>query len=135
MRSRILGVLGVLLLSLSAVNAENWPQWRGPNLNGVSNEKNLPVKWTTEENVAWKVSLPGLSGSTPIVWRDRVFLNVAEGDNLFLWCVDKNKGEVLWKQPLGAGNVKMRKHNMSSPSPVTEGRDLGNGVQGSGDQQ
>ena len=122
MRSRILGALGVLLLSLSAVNAENWPQWRGPNLNGVSNEKNLPVKWTTEENVAWKVSLPGLSGSTPIVWRDRVFLNVAEGDNLFLWCVDKNKGEVLWKQPLGAGNVKMRKHNMSSPSPVTEGR-------------
>lgn len=122
MRSRILGVLGVLLLSLSAVNAENWPQWRGPNLNGVSNEKNLPVKWTTEENVAWKISLPGLSGSTPIVWRDRVFLNVAEGDNLFLWCVDKNKGEVLWKQPLGAGNVKMRKHNMSSPSPVTEGR-------------
>ena len=122
MRSRILGSLVVLLLSLSAVNAENWPQWRGPNLNGVSNEKNLPVKWTTEENVAWKVSLPGLSGSTPIVWRDRVFLNVAEGDNLFLWCVDKNKGEVLWKQPLGAGNVKMRKHNMSSPSPVTEGR-------------
>jgi outer membrane protein assembly factor BamB len=122
MRKQILGTLAVIVLSLSTVRAENWPQWRGPNLNGVSNEKNLPVKWTTDENVVWKVSLPGLSGSTPIVWRDRVFLNVAEGDNLFLWCVDKNKGEVLWKQPLGAGNVKMRKHNMSSPSPVTEGR-------------
>lgn len=122
MRERVLGTLVVLLLSLSVANAENWPQWRGPNLNGVSNEKNLPVKWTTEENIVWKIAMPGFSGSTPIIWRDRIFLNVADGDNLLLWCVDKDKGQVLWKQPLGAGNVKMRKQNMSSPSPVTDGR-------------
>ena len=122
MRKRILGVVAVLMLSLSVAQAENWPQWRGPSLNGLSNEKNLPVKWTTEENVVWKVQMPGFSGSTPIVWRDRVFLNVADGDNLFLWSIDKAKGTVLWKQPLGAGNVKMRKQNMSSPSPVTDGR-------------
>ncbi len=124
MRKRTLGVVAVVLLSFAAAYAENWPQWRGPALNGVSNEKNLPVKWTPEENVAWKVALPGSSGSTPIIWRDRIFLNVAEGDNLALWCVDKTKGEVLWKKPLGAGNVKMRKHNMSSPSPVTDGRNV-----------
>jgi outer membrane protein assembly factor BamB len=122
MRKRILGIVGVLMLSLSVVQAENWPQWRGPSLNGLSNEKNLPVKWTTEENVVWKVPMPGFSGSTPIIWRDRVFLNVAEGDNLSLWCIDKAKGTVLWKQALGGGNVKMRKQNMSSPSPVTDGR-------------
>ncbi len=122
MRKRLLGILTVSVLSLSVVRAENWPQWRGPNLNGVSNEKNLPVKWTAEENVVWKVAMPGLSGSTPIIWRDRIFLSVADGDNLALWAVDKTKGEVLWKQSLGAGNVKMRKHNMSSPSPVTDGR-------------
>jgi outer membrane protein assembly factor BamB len=68
--------------------------------------------------------MTGVSGSTPIIWRDRIFLNASDGDNLALWCVDKNKGEVLWKQPLGAGNVKMRKHNMSSPSPVTDGRSV-----------
>ena len=124
MRKRTLGVVAVVLLSFAAAYAENWPQWRGPALNGVSNEKNLPVKWTPEENVAWKVALPGSSGSTPIIWRDRIFLNVAEGDNLALWCVDKTKGEVLWKKPLGAGNIKMRKHNMSSPSPVTDGRNV-----------
>lgn len=122
MCERVLGILAVLMLSFSITNADNWPQWRGPNLNGISNEKNLPVKWTTEENVAWKVAMPSWSGSTPIIWRDRVFLNVADGDNLFLWSVDKNKGTVLWKQPLGGGNVKMRKQNMSSPSPVTDGR-------------
>jgi outer membrane protein assembly factor BamB len=124
MEKRTLGVLGFILLSFVIVQAENWPQWRGPGLNGVSNEKNLPVKWTTEENVVWKVAMPGFSGSTPIIWRDRIFLNVAEGDNLELWCVDKSKGEVLWKKPLGAGNVKMRKQNMSSPSPVTDGRSV-----------
>lgn len=124
MRKYSLGVLSVVLLSFAIVQAENWPQWRGPALNGVSNEKNLPLKWTTEENIVWKVAMPGFSGSTPIVWRDRIFLNVADGDNLALWCVDKSKGEVLWKKTLGAGNVKMRKQNMSSPSPVTDGRNV-----------
>ena len=122
MRERVLGTLVVFLLSLSVANAQNWPQWRGPSLNGVSAEKNLPVKWTTEENVVWKVSMPGFSGSTPIIWRDRIFLNVADGDNIAIWSIDKTKGAVLWKQPLGGGNVKMRKQNMSSPSPVTDGR-------------
>lgn len=124
MRTKLIGVFIVVLLSATFVSAENWPQWRGPDLNGVSNEKNLPVSWTTEENIAWKLSMPGLSGSTPIIWRDRIFLNVAEGDDLFLWCVDRNKGAVLWKRPLGGGNVKMRKQNMSSPSPVTDGKNV-----------
>jgi outer membrane protein assembly factor BamB len=116
--------MALVLLSFVIVHAENWPQWRGPGLNGVSTEKNLPVKWTTEENVVWKVAMPGFSGSTPIIWRDRIFLNVANGDVLEFWCLDKSKGEVLWKKQLGAGNVKMRKQNMSSPSPVTDGRSV-----------
>jgi len=118
------GVVALLFVAFTVARADNWPQWRGPNLNGVSNEKNLPVKWTVEENVSWKVPLPGYSGSTPIIWRDRIFLNVADGDNLFLWCLNKSNGEVLWKKPLGSGNVKMRKQNMSSPSPVTDGRSV-----------
>ena len=123
MRRRTLGVLAFVLLSFAIVQAQNWPQWRGPGLNGTSTEKNLPVKWSTEENVVWKVAMPGWSGSTPIIWRDRIFLNVADGDKLFLWCLDKSNGDVLWKQPLG-GNVKRGKQNMSSPSPVTDGRNV-----------
>jgi len=102
--------------------AENWPQWRGPQLNGTSRETGLPVKWTAQENIAWKLPLPELSGATPIVWNDHVFLNVAEGGNLYLWAVDRNRGSVLWKKPLGGGDHKMRKQNMSSPSPVTDGQ-------------
>jgi len=123
--TRRLVTLVILILSLITIaTAQNWPQWRGPNLNGLSGEKNLPAKWTTEENIAWKVAMPGWSGSTPIIWGNHIFLNVAEGDNLFLWAVDKTKGEVLWKRPLGGGNVKMRKQNMSSPSPVTDGKSV-----------
>ncbi len=122
MKLRFVQSVFFIVLLASVANAENWPQWRGPNLNGWSGEKNLPAKWTTEENVIWKLAMPGLSGSTPIIWRDTIFLSVAEGDNLALWSVDRKKGTVLWKQPLGGGNVKMRKHNMSSPSPVTDGK-------------
>jgi outer membrane protein assembly factor BamB len=112
----------VIALVLGEVTfADNWPQWRGPYLNGTSSEKNLPTRWTAEENVAWKLALPNWSGSTPIIWGEKIFLNVADGDNLYLWCVDRSKGAPIWKKHLGGGNTKMRKQNMSSPSPVTDG--------------
>jgi len=116
----IFGFVTISLASLTA--AENWPQWRGPSLNGVSGETGVPFTWSTTENVTWKLVLPAWSGSTPIIWGDRIFLNVAEGGNLYLWCVDRKDGTVLWKQFLSDGDNKQRKQNMSSPSPVTDGR-------------
>jgi outer membrane protein assembly factor BamB len=124
MRLRLINLVIILLASTSIVNADNWPQWRGPDLNGTSNEKSSPVRWSTTENVHWRIALPGWSGSTPIVWGDHVFLHVADGDDLFLWCVERKQGSVIWKKRLGGGNVKMRKQNMSSPSPVTDGRSV-----------
>lgn len=125
MHSRVFGLLLVTLFSPRVLAyADNWPQWRGPAMNGVSAEKNLPLKWTTEENIIWKLALPGLSGSTPIIWRERIFLNVAEGSDLYLWCVDRKAGTLAWKKLLGSGNIKMRKQNMSSPSPVTDGKSV-----------
>ena len=117
-----LALIAVVLIGLVAVPAaENWPQWRGPSLNGASAEKNLPVRWSTTQNITWKLALPAWSGSTPIIWGDRIFLNVAEGNDLYLWCVDRNRGAPIWKQLLGSGNLQRQKHNMSSPSPVTDG--------------
>lgn len=114
----------VAALSITCAFADNWPQWRGPFLNGISGEKNLPVKWSAEENITWKLAMPSWTGATPIIWGERIFLNVAEGDSLFLWCVDRTKGELLWKKHLSGGNTKMRKQNMSSPSPVTDGKNV-----------
>jgi len=124
LRKRILLALIVILVSMGAALADNWPQWRGPFLNGTSAEKNLPLRWGAEENVTWKLALPSWSGSTPIIWGDRIFLNVAEGDDLYLWCIDRSKGAMIWKKRLGGGNTKMRKQNMSSPSPVTDGKSV-----------
>ncbi|CAN5765365.1 PQQ-binding-like beta-propeller repeat protein [soil metagenome] len=117
------GVLAVL--AVATISAENWPQWRGPELNGVSPAKGLPTKWSTTENVAWKLAMPGRSGSTPIIWGEHIFLNVGTADatgDLELWTLDRNTGKVLWKGPIAGGNRTERKQNMSSPSPVTDGQ-------------
>ena len=121
MSNRLLLVIALFAVGTPAA-AENWPQWRGPLLNGISADTNLPIQWSRTENIAWKLALPAWSGSTPIVWGERIFLNVAEGRDLFLWCIDRARGDVLWKRPLGSGNRRMQKQNMSSPSPVTDGR-------------
>ncbi len=112
----------LLFVALSLLHAENWPQWRGPSLDGSSHEVGLPVKWSTTENITWKLELPSRSGSTPIIWGEFIFLNVADGDNLEFWALDRNDGKVRWKKPLAGGNFKINKHNMSTPSPVTDGK-------------
>jgi outer membrane protein assembly factor BamB len=117
-------VLVAFILVSAPLAADNWPQWRGPQLNGHSAETNLPVKWSKTEGITWKLAMPERSGSTPIVWGDTIFLNVGEGNNLALWAVDRNTGTTRWTRPLGGGNVTMRKQRMSSPSPVTDGRNV-----------
>ncbi|HYO80387.1 MAG TPA: PQQ-binding-like beta-propeller repeat protein [Bryobacteraceae bacterium] len=99
----------------------NWPQWRGPTLNGVSSETGLPVQWDQSTNVAWKLAMPGPSGSTPIVWGDRIFVSTGNADTVELWCIERTKGQALWKKLVSPSNFKVRKGNMSSPSPVTDG--------------
>jgi outer membrane protein assembly factor BamB len=81
------------------------------------------VRWSTTEGVAYELALPSGSGSTPIVSGDRIYLNVADGDTVFLWCLARKDGSLLWKRPLGpAAGHAHRKHNMSTPSPITDGR-------------
>lgn len=122
---------GALLVPLA--HSADWPQWRGPDLTGSSPERALPLRWSAQENVAFKLALPSGGASTPIVAGDRVFLNVADGETVQLWCVDRRTGTVKWKRPLGsAAGHAHRKHNMATPSPVTDGTRVfaltGNGV-------
>jgi outer membrane protein assembly factor BamB len=123
--TRAFGTGLVAVATAATLSAENWPQWRGPALNGVSTEKGLPIKWSPTENIAWKLAMPGRSGSTPIVWGDRIFLNVGTADgsgNLELWALDRSSGTTLWKGHIAGGNHREQKQNMSSPSPVTDGQ-------------
>ena len=114
-----------ILAASTTLLANNWPHWRGPTHDGVSKEIGLPVTWSATENVSWKLPLPAYSGSTPIIWGDMIFLNMATANgtgDLELWAVDRNKKDVAWKRPIAGGNHIERKQNMSSPSPVTDGK-------------
>ncbi len=125
MLKRLVGT-GVLSgLAFVTLSAENWPAWRGPGMNGISSETGLPVKWSTQENIAWKLPMPGRSGSTPIIWNETIFLNIGTADGsgeLELWALNRNDGKLMWKGAIAGGNHIERKQNMSSPSPVTDGQ-------------
>jgi outer membrane protein assembly factor BamB len=119
---RLLAALGICLLSLGA-DAANWPQWRGPFLNGSTTETNLPSAWSKTENVLWSTPLPGPGHATPIVWDDSVFVTSPDDDkNLLLLCLDRMTGKIRWQRQVAVGDRTQGRNNMASPSPVTDGK-------------
>jgi len=144
-----------LLLNAPLMAQENWPQWRGPEMNGTSPAKGLPVSWSTTENIIWKTALPSWSGSTPAIWGDTIFLispSAADpesikqnkeqqakkksnrrrrrggparhpgGQDLLLLAISTKDGSIIWQKKMDEGNRIWRKHNNTSPSPVTNGK-------------
>jgi hypothetical protein len=119
------------MLALSAVffnvqiQAQNWPNWRGPNGDGTSSETNLPVKWDSRTNVVWKSPVPGIGHSSPIIWGDRLFLTTAlpETQEKVLLCYDKKSGQLLWqKTVINAAFENKHSHNSyASGTPATDG--------------
>jgi hypothetical protein len=73
----------ILLLALALADEPNWPQWRGPQRNGVSSATGLPLEWSAEKNVLWKTAIEGRGHSSPVIWGDRVFLTTdIEGEKI-----------------------------------------------------
>jgi outer membrane protein assembly factor BamB len=117
-----------LALALAAAapfaQAENWPNWRGPNLDGSSPEKNLPAKFSKTEGVKWAVDVPAIAASVPVVWGDKVFLTapIVEKQQLVGLCYDAKTGKELWRKVVTEGGPQWdNKSNLASPSPVTDG--------------
>src|SRR5688572_2251373 len=67
----------LILIQPLSLPAADWPTWRGPTGLGVSEEKELPVHWTTTQHVKWKVKLPSAGNSTPVIWGQHVFITQA----------------------------------------------------------
>ncbi len=117
-------VIAVFLFTLAPeAFGENWPQWRGPRLNGISAETSVPTHWSNTENVAWRFPLPGPGGATPIIWEDRIFVTSVADNDLVLICVGTN-GKEQWRQTVCSGNKDVRgdEGNSASPSPCTDGQ-------------
>ena len=74
--NRLIIALVFLSFSSIAINAQNWPSFRGPNASGVSEGTKPPVTWDVEksQNVLWKTAIPGLSHASPIVWGNNIFV-------------------------------------------------------------
>jgi len=112
-----------LLLPLVA-SAENWPQWRGPRLDGTSTETGFATRWSDKENIRWKTPLPGTGHASPIVWNDRLF-TVASNDagERLLLCLERESGKILWQQIVVQSLLerKHRENSHASSTPATDG--------------
>lgn len=112
-------------LSLDPLAAEpDWSSWRGPTQDGHSTDENLPVNWSPED-VDWKIDLKGEGQSTPCVWGEWIFLTRSEdrGAKRFVFCVDRNNGEVLWEKLAWEGEPEPthKMNGWASPTCVTDG--------------
>ncbi len=67
--------VALLIARVSAAEASNWPAWRGST--GAASNARPPTTWSDSQNIKWKTKIPGEGYSTPIVWRDRIFLLAA----------------------------------------------------------
>jgi hypothetical protein len=94
-------ILLLVLFYPTSVFADNWPAWRGAQGAGVTTEESLPLKWSTQKNVRWKVKLPGPGDSSPIVWGERVFITQSldpKGTRRALMCFERRQGKLLWQR-------------------------------------
>ncbi len=122
---RCLAILVLMLLPV-AVYAEDWPAWRGPRLDGSSLEKNLPIKWTATENIAWRAEIPGIGHSSPIVHGDRVFVTTCllKEQKRALLCLDRRNGNLLWQREVLESPLEYlhKLNSRASSTPATDGK-------------
>ena len=121
-RAPLFALFVAALAPLSPAGAENWPNWRGPALDGVAAGTGFATSWSPEAHVAWKVTLPGLGASTPAVWGDAIVLTCAIDGNDAAICFDR-AGKERWRRSLGPEKAgKHAKATGCNPSPVTDGK-------------
>ena len=117
--------LPVLLWAGSACGAQNWPQFRGPNGNGHSEAKGLPLTWSETDHVKWKTPIHDRGWSSPVVWDNQIWMGTAteDGTKLFAVCVDRETGKIMHDLKLFdiANPQFAHKFNTyASPTPVIE---------------
>jgi outer membrane protein assembly factor BamB len=81
MSVRLAAAMAPAILVAASANAGDWPQFRGPGGLGVADETSLPTEWSQDANIAWKIKVPGVGWSSPIVWGDRVYVTTAVAEN------------------------------------------------------
>lgn len=145
-------LLALCLASASTAHAQNWPAFRGQNGAGVGDGNNPPTTWDAEKsvNILWKTPIPGLGHSSPIIWKDRIFVTTAissDANSEFVhgltdtgasandnskhswrvYCLDKNTGRIIWQKVIYEGVPKVKRHvkaSFANSTPATDGKHL-----------
>ena len=133
--------------------SDQWPQFRGSDAGVAPDHPDLPDRWSDTESVVWKVDIPGLGWSSPIVWGDHVFVTTAisEGEEpqpvkglydpgdlhgktdataahrWMAYDIDLNTGEIRWERELRSAVPTIKRHlkaSFASETPVTDGERL-----------
>lgn len=125
-RRRTIELLWVVTVMFTAgVKAEDWPCWRGPRLDGTSQEANVPLHWNLNSNLVWTVALPGVGHASPIVSGEHIFIASALTDSQqrVLLCLDRATGRVAWQETILEAPLE-HKHSLNSfasSTPATDG--------------
>jgi outer membrane protein assembly factor BamB len=116
----------IFLILICVICGQDWPQFRGPTGQGVSDERNLPLTWSETKNVRWKTAIPGRGWSSPVIHGDRVWLTTAteEGRSLRAIAVDVNTGAIQQDVEvfrLKSPKLMNPKNSFASPTAVVDG--------------
>src|SRR5688572_29594899 len=140
-----------LLAGAVAARGGDWPSFRGPGGTGLSDEATLPTTWSADKGVAWKAKVAGRGWSSPIVWKDRVFLTAASSEQdapprpgggggrpgggfgrtrvpdvpfkYEVVCLDRNTGDVVWKKLAVETKPKIPTHGSNTYASETPATD------------
>ena len=126
--------------NFSIINANDWPQFRGPSGNATAPDSSPPVTWSDSENIVWKTELPGRGASSPIVFGNRIFLTAYTGFGvdaedpgdkanlkLHVLCFERDSGKLLWDQFIKASPAtqsfgqRVADHGYATATPATDG--------------
>lgn len=126
MRQRLSTGVLLLLVLAGVVKGGEWPGWRGPRGDGISAEPRFPLHWSKHENIVWKVSIPGKGYSSPVVWKDRIFLTscLEKDHKRVLFCLNRLDGKVLWERTVLTAKLEQKHplNSFASSTPVTDGK-------------
>lgn len=115
----------VEMIAVEGEGAKYWSRWRGPSGQGHVVGTNYVDTWSSTENVKWRTAVPGLGHSSPIVWRDRIFLTTAtlDGDRMSMLAFNRATGQRLWETVVPTSGIEhvYAKNSRASATPTTDG--------------
>lgn len=111
-RILILGSSLALIAASARSGDDSWPRFRGPNGSGISPATNLPTRWS-EADIRWKTTLPGKGHSSPVIWKDRLFVTSGDETNAerHILCFRASDGGTIWRKQYGSKTFTQNREN------------------------